>query len=196
MVLCESPRVWLIPGFLPDEDCAHIINIARHRQERSQGFDVATGESKAVEIRTSSHTFLPRGFDPVIARLEQRIADIMHLPVENGEELQVLRYQIGQEYKAHHDYFDPRFPGSSKALDRGGQRIATMLIYLSSVEEGGETVFPARNLKVRPVQGNALLFTSLLPNGDIDPDSLHASEPVICGEKWVATKWLRQRQFT
>lgn len=115
----------------------------------------------------------------------------------------VLRYEIGQRYNSHYDAFSPVEYGPQKS-----QRVASFLLYLSDVEEGGETVFPFENginmdgtydfqqcvgLKVKPRQGDGLLFYSLLPNGTIDPTSLHGSCPVIKGEKWVATKWIRDQ---
>lgn len=57
--------------------------------------------------------------------------------VENGENIQVLRYEVTQKYEPHFDYFY-----DEKDQLRGGHRYATILMYLSDVEEGGETVFP------------------------------------------------------
>lgn len=193
--ICESPRIWVVERFLSDEHCDHFINLVLGKQQRSQGFDAETGDNMNTETRTSSHAFLARGQDEVVAALENRIARMLMMPVENGEGFQILRYQIGQEYKPHYDYFDPKFPGSIKALERGGQRVATVLVYLSDVTAGGETIFPNKNIKVKPRKGMALFFTSVFPNGEIDPDSLHGSVPVIEGEKWVATKWVRQGVF-
>ncbi|RVX23354.1 putative prolyl 4-hydroxylase 9 [Vitis vinifera] len=116
----------------------------------------------------------------------------------------ILRYEIGQRYNSHYDAFDPAEYGPQKS-----HRIATFLVYLSDVEEGGETMFPFENglnmdkdydfqrcigLKVKPHQGDGLLFYSMFPNGTIDPTSLHGSCPVIKGEKWVATKWIRDQE--
>ncbi|KAK1433131.1 hypothetical protein QVD17_10037 [Tagetes erecta] len=113
----------------------------------------------------------------------------------------VLRYDIGQRYLSHHDTFDPAMYGPQRS-----QRMASFLLYLSDVEEGGETMFPYGNgesmdasydfkkcigLKVKPRKGDGLLFYSLYPNGTIDPTSLHGGCPVIKGQKWVATKWIR-----
>lgn len=115
----------------------------------------------------------------------------------------ILRYEIGQRYVSHYDAFDPAEYGPLKS-----QRLASFLLYLSDVEEGGETVFPFENgsnigkgydyescigLKVKPRQGDGLLFYSLFPNGTIDQTSLHGSCPVILGQKWVATKWIRDQ---
>ncbi|MEZ4575557.1 MAG: 2OG-Fe(II) oxygenase [Vampirovibrionales bacterium] len=109
----------------------------------------------------------------MIGQLNSEIANVTMLPVEYGEGLQVLRYEVGQEYKPHFDYFDPTLSGSKQPLDEGGQRVATMLMYLSAPEEGGETTFPDIGLSVAPVKGNAILFWSVLPNLQVDPLSKH-----------------------
>ncbi|CAN1322247.1 Probable prolyl 4-hydroxylase 7, partial [Linum perenne] len=136
--------------------------------------------------------------DEVVAAIEQRIAAWTFLPVENGEAIQILRYELGQKYEPHFDYFHDK---ANQQL--GGHRIATVLMYLSYVERGGETVFPnAKSDKtcvilftVKPEKGDALLFFSLHPDATTDPTSLHGSCPVIEGEKWSATKWIHVRSF-
>ena len=143
--------------------------------------------------RTSSGMFFSRGQNQLIAAIEERIANVTGIPVENGEGMQVLRYQVGQEYRPHYDQFDLTNPGSTSHISRGGQRIATLLIYLNTPEAGGETVFPNANVSVSAIQGNVLLFR--YPNPADTPLTLHGGNPVIKGEKWVATKWMRVGEF-
>jgi prolyl 4-hydroxylase len=69
-------------------------------------------------------------------------------------------------------------------------------MYLNTVESGGETIFPTAGLTIRPRQGDALLFYNVYANGELDPESLHGSSPVLAGEKWVATKWVREAEYT
>ncbi|XP_042397878.1 probable prolyl 4-hydroxylase 6 [Zingiber officinale] len=202
------PRIFLYEGFLSDEECDHIIKLARSKMKRSMVADNKSGDSRKSNVRTSFGTFLTKHQDEVIARIDQRIAKWTFLPEENAEALQVLRYQEGQKYVPHHDYFfDP------KNKIRGGDRYATVLMYLSDVEKGGETVFPiaegassqfkddswsdcAKNgLAVKPKKGDAVLFFSLHINGTTDPASLHGSCPVIEGEKWSAPKWIHVRSY-
>jgi prolyl 4-hydroxylase len=194
--ISQSPSAWLLRDFLTDEECAHLIRLGEDKLKPSLTVDAETGEHVQVESRTSFLTFLTLRADPIVATIEQKISDLLGIPVENGEGLQLLRYQIGQEYKPHFDAFDAKTPGGLKALEKGGQRVITILLYLSDVEAGGDTIFPTVNLKIRPQKRHGLLFYSLYDNGETDPNSLHGSEPVIQGEKWVATKWLRQRQYT
>ena len=137
--------------------------------------------------------FFGRGETPLCRRIEARIAALVNWPVANGEGLQVLHYVPGAEYKPHHDYFDPAQPGMASVLKRGGQRVGTVVMYLNTPQQGGGTSFPEVALEVAPIKGNAVFFSYDRPH----PISrtLHAGAPVIAGEKWVATKWLREGEF-
>ncbi|RLN17174.1 putative prolyl 4-hydroxylase 7 [Panicum miliaceum] len=217
--LSWRPRAFLHKGFLTDAECDHLIALAKDKLEKSMVADNESGKSVQSEVRTSSGMFLEKKQDEVVTRIEERISAWTFLPPENGESIQILHYQNGEKYEPHYDYFHDK---NNQAL--GGHRIATVLMYLSNVEKGGETIFPnaesvscdnsgiqqgkllqpkddtwsecARNgYAVKPVKGDALLFFSLHPNATTDSDSLHGSCPVIEGQKWSATKWIHVRSF-
>ena len=160
---------------------------------RSETVATQTGASEVNEARTSDGMFFGRGEFPVCARLEARIAALLDWPLENGEGLQVLRYRPGAEYKPHYDYFDPAEAGTPAILKRGGQRLASIVCYLNTPEAGGATVFPEAGLEVAPVSGNAVFFSYDRPHPSTR--TLHGGAPVIAGEKWVATKWMREGRF-
>jgi prolyl 4-hydroxylase len=143
--------------------------------------------------RTSDGMFFERGESELCRRIEARIACLLNWPVENGEGLQVLRYRPGAEYLPHYDYFDPRHASTPAILQRGGQRVATLVMYLNTPAAGGATVFPDVKLDVAPIKGNAVFFSYERPHPTTL--SLHGGAPVLEGEKWVATKWLRERVF-
>ena len=195
--LQTSPNLLYLHNFMTEEECDHIITRGRDRIEPSTTVDPETGELKRVDARTSSSTYFMLGDGPIISGIEQRIADITRIPIPNGEGMQILNYQVGQGYLAHFDFFDPLLKGSEVVLAFGGQRVATCIMYLSDVPEdgGGETAFPERDIKIRPKKGDAILFYNVLPDGQVDRMSLHASLPLLVGEKWVATKWLRERIY-
>ncbi|HSX13502.1 MAG TPA: 2OG-Fe(II) oxygenase, partial [Chlamydiales bacterium] len=86
-------------------------------------------------------------------------------------------------------------PGGNECARYGGQRVATVVMYLNSTEAGGETIFPCANISVTPKKGDAVLFYNLKPTGEVDPHSLHGGSPVIAGEKWIMTKWIREKAF-
>lgn len=188
-----APRVVLFGQILSDAECEAIIAAARPHLSRSLTVETASGGEEINADRTSDGMFFQRGETPVVQQLEERIARLLNWPLENGEGLQVLRYGPGAEYKPHHDYFDPAEPGTPSIVRRGGQRVGTLLIYLNEPAQGGATVFPEVPLQVVPQRGHAVFFSYDRPHPQTR--TLHGGAPVIRGEKWIATKWLRQRRF-
>jgi prolyl 4-hydroxylase len=193
LLTMRHPRVVVFGGLLSDDECDGLIALAAPRLLRSETVDNATGGSEVNAARTSDGMFFERGEAPLIDRIEQRIAALVRWPVDHGEGLQILRYRPGAEYKPHHDYFDPALPGTSRILQRGGQRVGTLVMYLNTPEGGGATTFPDVGLEVAPVRGNAVFFS--YDRAHPAPSTLHGGAPVLAGEKWVATKWLREGVF-
>ncbi|KAL5780767.1 hypothetical protein ACOSQ2_011504 [Xanthoceras sorbifolium] len=208
-IVAWEPRAFVYHNFLSKEECEYLINLATPHMTKSTVVDSKTGQSVDSRVRTSSGMFLRRGQDKMIRNIEKRIADFTFIPVEHGEGLQVLHYEVGQKYDAHYDYFLDEFNTKN-----GGQRIATLLMYLSDVEEGGETIFPAakanfssvpwwnelsecgkQGLSIKPKRGDALLFWSMRPDATLDPSSLHGGCPVIRGNKWSSTKWMHLHEY-
>ena len=193
LMTMRNPRVVVFGGFLSDAECDELVAAARPRMSRSETVVNATGGSEVHEARTSQGMFFERAETPLCDRIERRIAALLRWPVENGEGLQVLHYQPSAEYKPHHDYFDPAQPGIGAVLARGGQRVGTLLMYLSTPMKGGATVFPDVALEAASIKGNALFFS--YDRAHAVTRTLHGGAPVIEGEKWVATKWLREGKF-
>ncbi|KAK7307669.1 hypothetical protein VNO77_40930 [Canavalia gladiata] len=205
-VLSWYPRALYFPNFASAEQCESIIDVARGGLKPST-LALRKGETNenTKGIRTSSGVFVSASEDKTgtLDVIEEKIARATKIPRTYGEAFNILRYEIGQKYNSHYDAFHPAEYGPQKS-----QRMASFLLYLTDVPEGGETMFPFENglnmdgsynyedcigLKVRPRKGDGLLFYSLVPNGTIDPTSLHGSCPVIKGVKWVATKWIRDQ---
>lgn len=189
----RSPRVVIFGNLLTPAECDGLMDLARPRLARSETVQNATGGSEVNEARTSDGMFFSRGEAPLIAQLEARIAALVNWPVERGEGLQILRYRPGAQYLPHHDYFDPAQPGTPAILKRGGQRVATLVMYLNAPRRGGATTFPDVGLEVAPVRGSAVFFSYDRPHAVTR--TLHGGAPVLEGEKWVATKWLREGVF-
>jgi prolyl 4-hydroxylase len=188
-----DPRVVVFGGLLSDEECEQLIALAKPRLARSLTVATKTGGEEVNADRTSNGMFFQRGENDLVRRIEQRIARLVNWPEENGEGLQILHYEPGTEYKPHYDYFDPAEPGTPTILRRGGQRVATIVMYLAEPEKGGGTVFPDVHMEVAPKRGNAVFFSYVRPHPSTR--TLHGGSPVLAGEKWIATKWLRQRRF-
>lgn len=216
-LLSWEPRAYLYHNFATEEEADHIINLAKPHMKKSEVVDSDTGKFKKTLDRTSSGHFLSRGQDEVVQRLEQRIAEWTKLPVVNGEPFHVLHYQEGEQYVEHWDYFH-----DAVNVQNGGQRVATALLYLSEVDQGGETVFPnsvekpteeqaaqlsacgKKGIAVKPRKGDCLLFWNLRPDGSSkELKSLHAGCPVcpdgnpdgrLKCDKWSVTKWIRVQE--
>ena len=188
-----DPRIVVFGKLLSDAECDEMVALARARLVRSETVQTVTGSSEVNEARTSQGMFFDRGEHPVCKRIETRIAALLNWPIENGEGLQVLHYGPGAEYRPHYDYFAPDQPGTPLILKRGGQRVASLVCYLNTPTLGGATVFPDLNLEVAPLKGNAVFFSYDRPHPVTR--TLHGGALVLEGEKWVATKWLRQGRF-
>lgn len=133
--------------------------------------------------------FWPLDQDLIIYRLNSRIAQLAGLPIENQEMLTVLRYGLGEEYKPHFDFLTDKAEIAS-----AGQRVKTVLVYLNAGYEGGETEFPRVDFRFEGEVGDALIFDNVGAKGAPDQNTLHAGIGVNTGVKWLASKWIRDRQ--
>jgi prolyl 4-hydroxylase len=191
----QSPAVVTLESVLSDAECEQLVDMARPRLRRSTVIDAPTGADIAVDHRSSDGMFFRLRENPFIARLDERLAAIMNSPTENGEGLQVLRYSPGGEYPPHFDFRNPATAGGAQSIARSGQRISTLIVYLNDVIAGGETVFPEAGLSIVPRRGNGLYFEYTNSRMQLDLRSAHGGAPVIQGEKWIVTKWMRSRRF-
>eukprot|EP00195_Chlamydomonas_chlamydogama_P007242 CAMPEP_0202899950 /NCGR_PEP_ID=MMETSP1392-20130828/9342_1 /ASSEMBLY_ACC=CAM_ASM_000868 /TAXON_ID=225041 /ORGANISM="Chlamydomonas chlamydogama, Strain SAG 11-48b" /LENGTH=355 /DNA_ID=CAMNT_0049586255 /DNA_START=116 /DNA_END=1183 /DNA_ORIENTATION=+ len=204
------PRITYYPGFVDKERAEKVIALAKKFLSPSS-LAYRPGESipESQNVRTSSGCFLSREMDSTgtLRWIEDRIAQVTHLPVENGEAFNVLRYMKTQHYDSHYDSFAETEYGKQPS-----QRIATFLLFLSDVEEGGETVFKREGrqngnrtitdwrtcedgigIKVKPKQGDAVLFWSTKPDLTLDDHALHGACPIVKGEKWSMAKWIHEK---
>ncbi|CAI5502068.1 unnamed protein product, partial [Closterium sp. Naga37s-1] len=168
-VVSWEPRVILLKSFLSWQECEALKAMARKALESSTVVDSSSGKSYRSEVRTSSGMFLSHSdsAQPLVKRIEERIAAFSNVPPQNGELIQILKYEHGQHYLPHPDYFSDQVN-----VRRGGQRVATMLMYIEAPEDGGQTIFPnaggsskcecggemKEGICVRPVKGDAVLF--------------------------------------
>jgi prolyl 4-hydroxylase len=154
--------------------------------DRSTVTDAHKGAARDT-ARTSSHVFLEDG-DPVGEMIRQRVSRLTGAPVSRMEHVQILRYMPGEEYRAHYVY-DACNDGCDGGRDM--PRTETVLVYLNSVDEGGHTAFPTAGVSVAPKPGRAVRWPNIDATGTNLPCSFHAGTPVIRGEKWAATVWIR-----
>lgn len=194
-IFCHSPQIILIKDFLSPAECNELIELARPKLLKSTVVNPQTGIREEHTARTSSGTCFSLNETKLILTIEQKIEKLTNWPMDCAEGLHILNYQVGGEYRRHFDYFDPALPGSSTHLARAGQRFATVILYLNTPDSEGATHFPRLNITVPATAGSALFFSNVKDDLTVDPLSEHAGLPVVSGEKWIATKWLRERKF-
>jgi prolyl 4-hydroxylase len=207
--LAINPLVFSVSGFLTESECSHIQEIATPSLEYSgvQLMDQDVGRP-ASDFRTSQTTFVDAAGDDVLIDIDYRTASLVRVPRNHQEHTQVLRYGVTEHYVSHHDFFDPTYyqndPDTLRLTKHGARnRLATVFWYLTTVEAGGETVFPRAyggqersfsdcetGLLVKPVVGKVIIFYSLKADGRTDEKSLHGACPVKEGIKWAANKWV------
>lgn len=191
---CDAPDIVLLDHFMTASECDTLCELSKDSLTTSTVVDDKTGDGVNHEARTSQGTYFTLGQNTLVEKIEARISEITGIPTINGEGIQILNYANGGEYKPHFDYF-PDNEGGRANMAKGGQRIITIIMYLNDVTTGGATIFPEINLSIYPKKGSALYFSYFNSSGDVDPLTLHGGSPVIEGEKWIATKWLRQHAY-
>lgn len=183
----------MLSNVITDQENVHLRRLAQNRMHRST---VDSAQAVSSE-RTSSSADLKPAEDAIVSAIEQRFAALTNYPVSHMEPIQVLRYEKGNFYNPHHDYFD----GVHSPLGPSGQRHWTGFIYLSDASEGlqeGETEFlklDCGRLLVKPVRNSALLWPNCLPNGQEDERTLHAGKPPTAGVKYCCNVWIRALKF-
>jgi prolyl 4-hydroxylase len=183
--LSERPDVRRIERLFTAAECDYLRQLAEPEYMPSVVND-AMGRQVRDPIRTSDgatiHWMIE---DPAVQALNRRLAAASGTTFEQGEATLILRYKGGQEYKPHFDF----------VRSEENQRFRTVLVYLNHDYKGGETVFPEIGLSVKGRKGDALIFTSALPDRSVDPLSKHAGMPISGGVKYLCTKWIREKRW-
>jgi prolyl 4-hydroxylase len=187
---CTDPEIAFFNDFLSPEECEWLIRESAIKLKKSTVVDNETGDRVEHVQRISDGTWFNRNENEFVTKIEQRIARLTNSGVNNGEGLQILHYVHAGRYDPHHDFF-PHNVGGEVHMRNGGQRVATFIMYLNDVEAGGETIFPELRLKFMPRRGSAIYFSYTNSTGQTDGRTLHGGAPVIRGEKWISTKWIR-----
>jgi prolyl 4-hydroxylase len=180
--------ITIIDKVLTIEECGELI------QSASAHFTKTTTLGSEIDgYRTADGCWLERS--PLVDKLSELTSNLTGYPIENQESVHIVKYDIGGEYKVHHDFFSPDADYYESHTNKVGQRLFSCLFYLNDDYEGGETEFPIRKLKVTPSTGRVLLWSNLTANDELDYDSLHAGLPVISGTKYIAIIWVRENKF-
>jgi prolyl 4-hydroxylase len=199
--LAANPSAFRIPSnlleisvvrdFLTASDCEGLIRLI-DKERVPSGLLTPTEDP---EFRTSETCNL-QADHPIVRQVEDKVTKLTGIPYSHGETIQGQRYAIGQQFKAHHDFFyadQPYWPEMERC---GGQRTWTAMAFLNTPEGGGQTVFEQADIKVTPRAGNLLIWNNLDGVGVPNPFSMHRAMPVTAGTKYVITKWYRERPWS
>jgi prolyl 4-hydroxylase len=187
------PRVVVMDDFVTARECDALCDLVTPRFQPSTVAGKPVSAEDLAKMRSSETAHVGFRQTPEVARIEARIEALTSWPQTMCEPLQIQRYLPGKQYLPHFDHFDPNQPDFADQLAFGGQRVATLIIYLRTPDSGGATYFAGLGLRVAPRRGSALFFS--YPEPIISNGLLHGGERVVSGEKWIATKWFRREEW-
>ena len=175
------------PDFLTAEQCDRLIALIEEGRRPS----TLLSDRAGVGFRTSDSCDLDR-WSPQVQPIDEAIAHLLGVDPKNGETMQGQRYDIGQQFRAHHDYFHETEKYWADMVRCGGQRTWTAMIYLNDVADGGATWFPKAGIRVTPKRGLLLAWNNMTADGSPNELTLHEGMPVVEGVKYIVTKWFRE----
>lgn len=183
-------EMFILREFLSADHCAALIE----RVEAQRRPSTIADHNGDDTFRTSETCDLDHS-DPAVARLSDLLAALSGIDPAHGEPLQGQRYDVGQQFKAHTDYFEPDGADFARYCSVAGQRSWTFMIYLNDVPAGGATRFKAIDKIVQPEQGKLLAWNNRCPDGSVNPATLHHGMKVRQGRKYIITRWYRERPW-
>jgi len=188
----SQPDIFYINDFLSHEECDKIVQFSSIAGLKKSKVQTKQG-SKLSDVRKSEQVFIDSGKCDIIDMINRRVSSLVSWPTTHTEKIQVLKYEVCGKYEPHYDYFIGTHEEVKQTYGVAGNRIGTLILYLSDVEEGGETVFPNVYISVTPLKGAAVFFR--YPTQSPEEKTLHGGSPVVKGTKWIATKWFREGQL-
>jgi prolyl 4-hydroxylase len=183
-------QVYTQENFLTAAECTDLIEIINATLRPSTVSDPKDA-CTVSDYRTSKTSDLHYFANPFFLDIDKKISEFMELGPFLGETMQAQKYDPGQYYKEHWDFFMPATKEYKVYCDWMGQRTWTSMIYLNDVQKGGETYFKHLNLKIKPKQGTLITWNNLYKNGLPNPKTMHEACPPVSGPKYVITKWWR-----
>lgn len=197
ITLSESPYIAYVPEFLTNQECDYFVSKAN-----AIGLKPATTYSPSRDEYVPDPArdswvakFICQDKNQISQRVSKRLSHLLKTNVLQHEPFQVMRYQEGERYLPHYDFFPERTHSNPWWNKSGGQRVWTVLMYLNQEYQGGETAFLNTNLKIKGEKGGALIFRNLTQDGSRDVKTVHLGMPATEGEKWVVSLWTRQNHY-
>lgn len=193
-VFSEAPRIAVVRGFMSTQICDWLIRLGAPHLRQAEVFDTTSGDPSEYVGRSNRSAVLTFAHaDVVLLFVRSRIAALANVAVKDLEPSQVLHYEVGQEFRLHHDFFDVSLPAFAREVAERGQRALTVLVYLNDGYEGGHTAFPHLGRSFKGRQGDALVFWNVGDDGAPDWRTLHVGTAPTRGEKWLFSQWIRIR---
>lgn len=206
-VLTEKLQLYILPEFLSTRECQDIVAVGSDQLRASmisfpadQRKNNPAGDNKDTSpayvdpsFRTSQTCDLSLLDDDLVKTVDDKICSAVGIPARFSEGTQLQRYDVGQQFRQHTDYFAPATDEYAAFCAEKGNRTWTFMIYLNDVQQGGGTYFSAINQTILPRRGTAIAWNNRYPDGQVNPDTLHAGLPVEKGCKLIITKWFRER---
>lgn len=188
----DKVNIWTKENFLSDEECDLLIEKAKGRYQKSK---ITTEEIEKDKLYRTSNTGHYDENDPFIKEINEKISNYIGIELKKSEAIQSQWYQPNQEFKQHTDYFESGTEEYQRFAQELGNRTWTFMIYLSNVEEGGETEFVRINKSFKPLKGMAVIWNNLKEDGTPNIDTMHWGKKVIKGNKHIITKWFREKSL-
>lgn len=185
----DKLQLYTLERFLSPDECDVLVAII-DRHLRPSTVTIATADRAYRTSRTSDLSLVP---SDVVTALDEKIARTLGIHPSYSEGIQAQRYDTGQQFKQHTDYFEPGTKEYLQYAGARGNRTWTFMVYLNDVEAGGATRFFSLDHQFEPIKGTAVVWNSLRADGSVNPDTLHAGMPVTAGHKIIITKWFRER---
>lgn len=182
--------IYIVRDFLDVRDCSELIALIDANNEPSK----LLSYNGDLEFRTS-HSCNVDPNDPTVLRVEAKLTSLLGIEPVHGETIQGQRYQVGQQFKPHYDFFHQGESYWEEMMRTGGQRTWTAMVFLNDVDGGGETNFTHAAAKVTPRRGNLLCWNNMNGIGEPNSYAMHQGMPVTAGTKYIITKWFRERPW-
>lgn len=179
--------MYVAPGFLSERDCDSLVALI----DRDRRPSTLLSDHPDDNFRTSDSCDMDRWSD-LVRPIDESIADLLGVAYHYGETIQGQRYAVGQQFRAHHDYFFDTESYWARMQTEGGQRTWTAMVFLNDVEEGGATWFPQAGVRIAPKKGLLLAWNNMNRDGTPNTLTLHEGMPVLAGTKYIITKWFRE----
>lgn len=186
-----TTQVNVIENFFTEDECDEILQ--RHTSKLTKA-DTLSGYMPTY--RNAKYGWINDiQSDTLVLKYQKKIEELTGISSNHYEYPHVVEYDIGGQYKKHHDFFHPGTDYYHRCMAEGGQRTHTCILYLNDDFTGGETKFYDLNLKVKPKKGSLCYWRNIDESGEINYDSLHAGLPVTSGKKYILISWIRQKNF-